>query len=103
MEQKDVADEIVSVLGQVNDDCGSSPVLVRRIILQQSPDNPGIIRRLLEDDPPDEDGRASAVVVDLAENAYYLIRDIFLFHVMDMAQRWLASRPKLTVDRKSVV
>jgi hypothetical protein len=59
--------------------------------------NPRVIRRLLEHDPPDEDGRASAVLVDLAENAYYLIRDIFLFHVMDMAQRWLASRPKLTV------
>lgn len=59
--------------------------------------NPAIIRRLLDDDLPVADGQPSVILIDLAVNAYHLIRDTFLFHVMDKAQRWLASRPKQTV------
>jgi len=59
--------------------------------------NPAIIRRLLDDDLPIGGDQPSVILIDLAVNAYHLIRDIFLFHVMDTAQRWLASRPKQTV------
>jgi hypothetical protein len=59
--------------------------------------NPAIIQRSLNDDSLDDDGKKSVVVIDLAENPYHLIRDIFLYHVADVAQRWIDSRPKQTV------
>jgi hypothetical protein len=59
--------------------------------------NPAIIRTVLDDDISEGDDQASVMLIDLAVNPYHLFRDIFLFHVMDTAQRWLASRSRQIV------
>jgi hypothetical protein len=59
--------------------------------------NPAIIKDLLGEENPDSDTERSAAVIDLAENPYYLLGEFFLFHVADMARRWIASRHRQTV------
>lgn len=74
-------------------------ILARNVSLtaEEMNSHPAIIKTLLEDDSPDGSDKRSVEVIDLAENPYHLIRDVFLYHVADVAHRWITSRLGQTV------